>query len=169
MADAEDTKPAGGDGETITIRVRDQTGEEVRARRRQPPARDAHAPALLGRAQRTARTPRSPRNFEMTGRVLFRPHVRAQTFFKVKKTTRMEKVFNTYAQRKGVNQNSLRFLLDGERINADSTPKSLDLEDQDQIDCMLEQRACPKPSAPNVSSRSISRTARAPSAEGGSP
>ena len=65
--------------------------------------------------------------------------MRAQTFFKVKKTTRMEKVFNTYAQRKGVNQNSLRFLLDGERINADSTPKSLDLEDQDQIDCMLEQ------------------------------
>ena len=95
--------------------------------------------------------------------------MRAQTFFKVKKTTRMEKVFNTYAQRKGVNQNSLRFLLDGERINADSTPKSLDLEDQDQIDCMLEQRACPKPSAPNVSSRSISRTARAPFCRGRQP
>ena len=78
----------------------------------------------------------------MTARVPFRaPHVREpQTFFKVKKTTRTEKVFNTYAQRKGVNQNSLRFLLDGERINADSTPKSLDLEDQDQIDCMLEQQ-----------------------------
>ena len=35
---------------------------------------------------------------------------------------------------------SLRFLIDGERINPDHTPKMLDLEDQDQIDCMLEQQ-----------------------------
>jgi Ubiquitin-2 like Rad60 SUMO-like len=34
---------------------------------------------------------------------------------------------------------SLRFLLDGERIDKDSTPKMLELDDQDQIDCMLEQ------------------------------
>ena len=93
MADegGEDVKPkAEGDGETITIRVRDQTGEE--------------------------------------------------TFFKVKKTTRMDKVFASYAQRKGVGLASLRFLLDGERVNPDHTPKDLELEDQDQIDCMLEQQ-----------------------------
>lgn len=51
----------------------------------------------------------------------------------------MSKVFETYAQRKGVQSSSLRFLLDGERIEADATPTSLDLDDQDQIDCMLEQ------------------------------
>lgn len=34
---------------------------------------------------------------------------------------------------------SLRFMLDGERIHEDQTPKMLELEDQDQIDCMLEQ------------------------------
>jgi small ubiquitin-related modifier len=51
----------------------------------------------------------------------------------------MSKVFSTYAQRKGVEVNALRFLLDGERIKEDSTPKSLELEDNDQIDCMLEQ------------------------------
>ena len=51
----------------------------------------------------------------------------------------MEKVFSTYAQRKGVQVNSLRFLLDGERIDPSSTPKQLELDDQDQIDCMLEQ------------------------------
>eukprot|EP00903_Cladosiphon_okamuranus_P007017 g6825.t1 len=87
-------KPEGGedkgDATTITIRVRDQTGEE--------------------------------------------------TYFKVKKTTRMEKVFNTYATRKGVQVQALRFLLDGQRVNADDTPTSLELEDQDQIDCMLEQQ-----------------------------
>mmetsp|Transcript_31728 Transcript_31728/g.41946 ORF Transcript_31728/g.41946 Transcript_31728/m.41946 type:complete len:111 (+) Transcript_31728:120-452(+) len=91
-----DAKPAAsdeqsqGESNTITIRVKDQTGEE--------------------------------------------------TFFKVKKTTRMEKVFTTYAQRKGVSVSALRFLLDGERVNPDHTPKMLDLEEHDQIDCMLEQQ-----------------------------
>lgn len=51
----------------------------------------------------------------------------------------MQKVFETYAQRKGVQPKSLRFLLDGERIESDQTPKMLELEDQDQIDCVLEQ------------------------------
>ena len=46
----------------------------------------------------------------------------------------MSKVFETYAQRKGVQSASLRFLLDGERIEPDQTPKMLELEDQDQID-----------------------------------
>ena len=62
-----------------------------------------------------------------------------ETFFKIKKTTKMNKVFETYASRKGVQASSLRFLLDGENIKGESTPKMLELEDQDQIDCMLEQ------------------------------
>ncbi|CAM9689934.1 unnamed protein product [Chrysoparadoxa australica] len=92
----EDRKPdpaASQDGDTknntITVRVRDQTGEE--------------------------------------------------TFFKVKKVTRMEKVFATYASRKGVSKEALRFLLDGDRINPEQTPDELGLEDQDMIDCVLEQ------------------------------
>ena len=51
----------------------------------------------------------------------------------------MNKVFQAYAQRKGVQAKSLRFLLDGERIKDEDTPKQLELDDQDQIDCMLEQ------------------------------
>jgi len=85
----EEPKKDGEGSEPITIRVRDQTGEE--------------------------------------------------TFFKIKKSTKMQKVFDTYAQRKGVQATSLRFLLDGERIDPHNTPKMLELEDQDQIDCMLEQ------------------------------
>mmetsp|Transcript_22577 Transcript_22577/g.34814 ORF Transcript_22577/g.34814 Transcript_22577/m.34814 type:complete len:93 (+) Transcript_22577:140-418(+) len=86
---SDEAAPAETTNEPITIRVRDQTGEE--------------------------------------------------TFFKIKKTTKMSKVFETYAQRKGVQSSSLRFLLDGERIEGDATPKMLELDDQDQIDCMLEQ------------------------------
>lgn len=62
-----------------------------------------------------------------------------ETFFKIKKTTKMSKVFETYASKRGIQAGSLRFLLDGERIEPDHTPKQLELEDQDQIDCMLEQ------------------------------
>ena len=62
-----------------------------------------------------------------------------ETFFKIKKTTKMSKVFETYASRRGVQVNSLRFMLDGERIDPSQTPKMLELDDQDQIDCMLEQ------------------------------
>ena len=51
----------------------------------------------------------------------------------------MQKVFETYASRKGVQPGSIRFLLDGDRIQPDDTPKMLELNDQDQIDCMLEQ------------------------------
>jgi small ubiquitin-related modifier len=51
----------------------------------------------------------------------------------------MRKVFENYATRKGVQISSLRFLLDGEIVDNDTTPKMLELEDQDQIDCMLAQ------------------------------
>lgn len=51
----------------------------------------------------------------------------------------MSKIFEAYATRRGVASNSLRFMLDGERIQADQTPKMLELEDEDQIDCLLEQ------------------------------
>ena len=55
-----------------------------------------------------------------------------ETFFKVKKTTKMEKVFKAYAQRRGVPPNTLRFLVDGERVANSETPKTLELQDQDQ-------------------------------------
>lgn len=51
----------------------------------------------------------------------------------------MSKVFTAFAKRKGVQASSLRFLMDGDRVKEDDTPLSLDLEDQDMLDCMLEQ------------------------------
>ncbi|EED87825.1 predicted protein, partial [Thalassiosira pseudonana CCMP1335] len=62
-----------------------------------------------------------------------------ETYFKIKKTTKMKKIMDAYAQRKGINRTSVRFLLDGDRITDDDTPKTLEIEDQDQIDCVLEQ------------------------------
>lgn len=61
-----------------------------------------------------------------------------EMFFKVKKTTKMSKIFDAYASRKGVTASTLRFLYDGERVLPDNTPKMLELEDNDQIDVMLD-------------------------------
>lgn len=51
----------------------------------------------------------------------------------------MSKIFGAYASRKGVDASSLRFLLDGDNVDPNATPKMLELEDQDQIDAVLEQ------------------------------
>jgi len=51
----------------------------------------------------------------------------------------MNKVFDAYAARKALARTNLRFMLDGDRIPEDATPKMLELNDEDQIDCMLEQ------------------------------
>lgn len=59
--------------------------------------------------------------------------------FKVKKSTKLEKIFDAYAGRKGISAASLKFMLDGERLKGDQTPKMLELEDNDQIDAVLEQ------------------------------
>ena len=61
-----------------------------------------------------------------------------EMFFKVKKTTKLSKMMDAFAKRRGVPSSSLRFQLDGERIKGDDTPKMLELEDNDQIDVMLE-------------------------------
>lgn len=64
------------------------------------------------------------------------------TFFKILTATKMSKVFCTFAKRKGVEVHQLRFLLDGERIKENETPKSMLLEDNDQIFVMYEQSGC---------------------------
>ena len=62
-----------------------------------------------------------------------------ETHFKIKTTTKFSKVFAAYAQRKGVDAASVRFMFDGTSLAADQTPADLDMEDEDVIDCMLAQ------------------------------
>jgi small ubiquitin-related modifier len=61
-----------------------------------------------------------------------------EMFFKVKKTTKMKKIMDAYADKKGVSFQSLRFMKDGLRIKEDDTPKMLEMEDDDQIDVRIE-------------------------------
>ena len=62
-----------------------------------------------------------------------------ETQFKIRPTVYMAQVFLAYSQRRWVSRATLRFLLDGERIDDFQTPYILQLEENDMIDAVLEQ------------------------------
>jgi len=62
-----------------------------------------------------------------------------EVHFRVKFGTTMGKLKKSYAERTGVNVNTLRFLFDGRRINDEDTPKSLEMEEDDVIEVYQEQ------------------------------
>ncbi|KAF8639065.1 hypothetical protein AX16_010371 [Volvariella volvacea WC 439] len=62
-----------------------------------------------------------------------------EVFFKIKRSTKLSKLQAAYATKVGKDVNSIRFLYDGARIQDDDTPASLDMEDNDTIDVMVEQ------------------------------
>ncbi|KAI9503311.1 putative ubiquitin [Coemansia spiralis] len=63
----------------------------------------------------------------------------SEVMFKIKRNTKLAKLMQAYCTRTGQALGTVRFLVDGERINADNTPESLGLEDGDAIDAMTEQ------------------------------
>ncbi|CAD6577065.1 MAG: hypothetical protein CYPHOPRED_000159 [Cyphobasidiales sp. Tagirdzhanova-0007] len=63
----------------------------------------------------------------------------AETFFKIKMSTKLGKLMAAYADRNGQDRASVKFLYDGSRIGADDTPAKLEMEDNDSIDVVIEQ------------------------------
>jgi len=63
----------------------------------------------------------------------------AEVHFKIKRTTQLKKLMDAYCQRQGKNPASVRFLLDGVRIEGTQTPKELGMEENDTIDAVLQQ------------------------------
>ena len=100
--------PGGADTETITLRVKDQTGEETFFKVKKT-TKMVRAPSL-------ARSCDGPR--------LKRAVLTAYLIVPLSPSLQ-DKVFNAYAQRKGVDKQALRFLVDGERVQGDATPKSV--------------------------------------------
>jgi len=117
--------------DSITLRVKDQAGEETFFKVR-------FSDACVRERRTQARTLRQDRG-SRTVTPLTRPSSYTTTPYpQVKKETKFEKIIAAYAQRKGIGANSLRFMIDGERVKPDTTPKMLELEDNDQVDVMLE-------------------------------
>ena len=110
-----------------------------------PPRRRRRREAEDTPASRTRRRTTTPSDGSINIRI--RDQTGEETFFKVKLTTKLDKVFNAYSTRKGVRATDLRFLYDGQRVRGDETPGKCGtppvcMEDGDQIDCMLEQGGC---------------------------
>uniref|UniRef100_A0A7N5K9G2 Small ubiquitin like modifier 1 n=10 Tax=Laurasiatheria TaxID=314145 RepID=A0A7N5K9G2_AILME len=63
----------------------------------------------------------------------------SEIHFKVKMTTHLKKLKESYCQRQGVPMNSLRFLFEGQRIADNHTPKELGMEEEDVIEVYQEQ------------------------------
>ena len=59
--------------------------------------------------------------------------------FKIKNQTRFEKVFKSYAERKGVDLKACRFLFNGTRVKETATPADLEMDEGDTLDVILQQ------------------------------
>eukprot|EP01038_Epipyxis_sp_PR26KG_P006399 gene6399-8810_t len=88
-------------------------------------------------ANEAAPAPAAPAEESITLRV--RELSGEEMFFKVKKITKLGKIMDSFAQRKGVPLDTLRFRFDGDLINREDTPKMLEMEENDQIDVVLQQ------------------------------
>eukprot|EP00035_Acanthoeca_spectabilis_P020149 m.431365 g.431365 ORF g.431365 m.431365 type:complete len:101 (-) comp17292_c0_seq1:169-471(-) len=59
--------------------------------------------------------------------------------FKIKRSTPMRRLIGTYCKKKQLQAESVRFLFDGEQIDPDATPDTMEMEDKDVIDVMYQQ------------------------------
>ena len=57
--------------------------------------------------------------------------------FKVKPTTKFEKIMSSYASNKSIDQRSIRFLYEGRRLQPDQTPQDLGTQPLSSLPCSL--------------------------------
>jgi len=62
-----------------------------------------------------------------------------EVFFKIKRTTALKKLMNAFCERQGKALSSVRFLFDGERVQPEDSPESLDMQDGDTLEVHQEQ------------------------------
>ncbi|RDA86001.1 hypothetical protein CP532_4881 [Ophiocordyceps camponoti-leonardi (nom. inval.)] len=62
-----------------------------------------------------------------------------EVFFKIKRSTKLEKLMNAFCERQGKNMTSVRFLFDGTRVQPTDTPDSLEMADGDSLEVHQEQ------------------------------
>lgn len=48
-----------------------------------------------------------------------------EVFFKIKRTTQLKKLMDAFCDRQGKNQNSVRFLFDGQRVQPTDSPETV--------------------------------------------
>jgi len=62
-----------------------------------------------------------------------------EVFFKIKRTTQLEKLMKAFCERQGKKPESCRFLFDGTRVTPEDTPDTLEMQDGDTLEVHQEQ------------------------------
>jgi len=62
-----------------------------------------------------------------------------EVFFKIKRSTKLDKLMSAFCDRQGKNINSVRFLFEGQRVQGTDTPDSLEMQDGDTLEVHQEQ------------------------------
>ncbi|KAF4594518.1 ubiquitin-like modifier SUMO [Ophiocordyceps camponoti-floridani] len=62
-----------------------------------------------------------------------------EVFFKIKRSTKLEKLMNAFCERQGKSVTSVRFLFDGTRVQPTDTPDTLEMADGDSLEVHQEQ------------------------------
>ncbi|POS80387.1 hypothetical protein DHEL01_v201197 [Diaporthe helianthi] len=62
-----------------------------------------------------------------------------EVFFKIKKSTKLEKLMGAFCERQGKTVSSVRFLFEGQRVQPNDTPDTLEMQDGDTLEVHQEQ------------------------------
>ena len=62
-----------------------------------------------------------------------------EVFFKIKRSTKLEKLMTAFCDRQGKTLNSVRFLFEGQRVQPADTPDTLEMQDGDTLEVHQEQ------------------------------
>lgn len=75
-----------------------------------------------------------------------------EVFFKIKKSTKLEKLMGAFCERQGKTVNSVRFLFEGQRVQPNDTPDTVSLSPRPAL-LLLLPSVCDKGRACRASSR----------------
>jgi small ubiquitin-related modifier len=62
-----------------------------------------------------------------------------EVFFKIKRSTALKKLMDAFCDRQGKPTTSVRFLFDGQRVQPNDSPETLDMQDGDTLEVHQEQ------------------------------
>ncbi|KAL2144990.1 hypothetical protein VTI28DRAFT_8219 [Corynascus sepedonium] len=62
-----------------------------------------------------------------------------EVFFKIKRSTKLEKLMTAFCERQGKAPASVRFLFEGQRVQPTDTPDTLEMQDGDTLEVHQEQ------------------------------
>ncbi|CAP69606.1 uncharacterized protein PODANS_1_12620 [Podospora anserina S mat+] len=62
-----------------------------------------------------------------------------EVFFKIKRSTKLEKLMTAFCERQGKTIQSVRFLFEGQRVQPSDTPDTLEMQDGDTLEVHQEQ------------------------------